>query len=151
MCYRENPGEMGADDALRSEIREKISLRGQSRVRLPSEEPEEQCARGTEPQAAWAQLPGGCFGYYWVSTVSGTQQVLDKHQASKAGLITRWQIGWGSFLWHPRSLQFLYHILQSTHSQRDTYLLQTPATQKRSNGVNHSPWGLTVPSILQDI
>lgn len=69
MCYRENPGEMGADDALRSEIREKISLRGQFRVRLPSEEPEEQCA--------WAQcLPGARshrqHGLSYLAVVLGT-------------------------------------------------------------------------------
>lgn len=87
---------MGADDALKPEIRKKISLRGQFGVRLPSKKPGEQCA--------WAQCMSGArshrqhgIGYLTVvwgtngltQCLAHTQQVLDKHQASKAGLITR--------------------------------------------------------------
>lgn len=90
MCYRENPGEMRADDALRPERREKILLRGQFRVRLPSEEPEEQCA--------WAQcLPGarshGQHGRSYLAAVLGTnglaQCLAHSKCSTKSGLQSR--------------------------------------------------------------
>lgn len=74
---------------MRPEISKKISLRGQFRVRLPSKEPEEQCA--------WAQCMSGArsnkqhgLGYLPVvlgtnglaQSLAHTQQVLNKHQAS---------------------------------------------------------------------